>query len=167
MPFYKFQIVFNFIYFFRFILLNPFCTPDPRLVTWSILVGLLDFNKMRWIYMARHCTLYCRLLYKQHTRLTCSTEKIRKLLIKRLECTMTPHSTRIHSIILDAIYLLFMKLFSRRFRRQSLWMLNLLFFFWISVRNHEIYKSDRQNVVYRKKGETPNIICISSRATDE
>jgi hypothetical protein len=44
------------IYFFRFILLNPFCTPEPRLVTWSILVGLLDLNKMRHIYMARHCT---------------------------------------------------------------------------------------------------------------
>jgi hypothetical protein len=54
--FYKFQIVFNLISCFRFILLNPFCTPKPRLVTWSMLVGLLDFNKMRQIYMARHCT---------------------------------------------------------------------------------------------------------------
>jgi hypothetical protein len=55
--FYKLQIVFNLIYFFRFILLNPLCTPGPRLVTWSILVGLLDFKKMRQIYMARHCTM--------------------------------------------------------------------------------------------------------------
>jgi hypothetical protein len=54
--FYKLQIVFNMIYFFRFILLNPFCTPGPRLVTSSTLVGLLDLNKMRQIYMARHCT---------------------------------------------------------------------------------------------------------------
>jgi hypothetical protein len=45
------------IFFFRFILLNPFCNPDPRLVTSSTLFGLLDLNKMRQIYMARHCTL--------------------------------------------------------------------------------------------------------------
>jgi hypothetical protein len=55
--FYKLQIVFNMIYFFRFILLNPFCTPEPRLVTWSILVGLLDFNQLRQIFLARHCTV--------------------------------------------------------------------------------------------------------------
>jgi hypothetical protein len=54
--FYKFQIVFILISFFRFILLNPFCTPEPGLVTWIMLVGLLDFNKMCQIFLARHCT---------------------------------------------------------------------------------------------------------------
>jgi hypothetical protein len=53
---YKLQIVFNLIYFFRFILLNSFCTPGPRLVTSSVFVGLLDLHKTRQICMARHCT---------------------------------------------------------------------------------------------------------------
>jgi hypothetical protein len=39
---YKFQIFFILIYLFRIILLNPFCTPEPGLVAWSMLVGLLD-----------------------------------------------------------------------------------------------------------------------------
>ena len=55
--FHKSPIVYNWIYFFRFILWDPFCTPHPRLVTWSMLVELLDFKTMCLLYMARHCTV--------------------------------------------------------------------------------------------------------------